>query len=141
MMSDVQQKYGLQRAIDDAVAFLDPEYRPLGARMVSMRRSPGDFIVDLDDRASLIRVRLFATAAGDLRGQVAFSCEIRPASLAAIRALLPHGIGWQTVLGPVVLGREPYEDVEGALAEAYQRIVHRKDVQAAIRRDPHWHSI
>jgi hypothetical protein len=128
-----------REAIRRADELLRPAYVPLDARLIEKSITSGMVTYRLRYRSWDLVVRFRARQPDDPDSATEFSCRlIGPSVLDAIHDAIPRIEAGAKVVGPVLLGCPRYEGTAEGMAEVYHRVIHRPDVQRAIRSDATW---
>lgn len=128
-----------REAIRRADELLNPAYVPLAALLVARSASEGQVTYLLRYRSWHLVVQLRARHASDPESPTDFSCRIVGSTmLSAIHDAIPGFEAGAPLLGPVLLGTPRFEGAAESMSEVCHRVIHRSDVQRAIRRGATW---
>lgn len=114
-------------------------YAPLGARLLARSVAGGTVTYQLAYRSWRLVIRLNPRRRNDPDSPTEFSCRLVGRSgVDAVHDAMPFTEPGSPIVEPVRLGARNFEGVAECMAEVYHRVIHRPDVQRAIRRDLRW---
>ena len=138
-MNITPSSVAFSEAIRRTDELLCPAYVPLAARLVARSATEGQVSYRLRYRSWQLIVRLRSSRTNDPDSPAEFSCRIVGSTLfGIIHDAIPGIDAGASVVGPLLLGTPRFEGAAESMSEVCHRVIHRSDVQRAIRRGAPW---